>query len=397
MGAPGHTTSEVAADAESSASYLGLRAPPEGWNMYSHDDHGQFYRNPLTGETMWPSFPGAPTLPKAPEGWEVHPHAEHGQYYYNPVTNETVWTRPVGEEVAPDLSEVLAFVFADADSNGDGKISTTELMRVLKRRAKGTTLGGNAHEGHHVQRGIFALKKLLMDQADNGEIGLEEWSSGLHAAIASDPKGAVAQWVLKELQEAADGANREEETRAATHIPTQFIEHHGGTAERDAAASREGEDVVAYTTWKAEFMEHSDEKGKVHAGASDEEIEEEAAVGTAASERGDADEECWYYETHGPFSLINLMHWRDSHELANNQPIRRGEGGASIELLEVLFDAGLDGDAWWYYDDSNDDLQHGPYTSGDIVKWLKAGHFEEHDLIHRGREGEPVEAGSIIE
>ena len=91
------------------------------------------------------------------------------------------------------------------------------------------------------------------------------------------------------------------------------------------------------------------------------------------------------------------MHWRDSHELANDQPIRRGEGGASIELLEVLFDAGLDDDAWWYYDDFNDDLQHGPYTSGDIVKWVKAGHFEEHYLIHRGREGEPVEAGSIIE
>ena len=74
--------------------------PPEGWNVYPHDDHGQFYENPLTGETMWPSFPGAPTLPRAPKGWEVHPHAEHGQYYHNPVTKQTLWTRPGGEAVA---------------------------------------------------------------------------------------------------------------------------------------------------------------------------------------------------------------------------------------------------------------------------------------------------------
>ena len=49
---------------------------------------------------MWPSFPGAPTLPRAPEGWEVHPHAEHGQYYHNPATKQTLWTRPGGEAVA---------------------------------------------------------------------------------------------------------------------------------------------------------------------------------------------------------------------------------------------------------------------------------------------------------
>ena len=100
---------------------------------------------------------------------------------------------------------------------------------------------------------------------------------------------------------------------------------------------------------------------------------------------------------HGPFSLDDLMAWRNSKDLVNEQLIHRGVGGAPVELLEALFDAGLDDDAWWYDDDSEVDLQHGPYTSGDIVKWLKAGHFEEHYLIHRGREGEPVEAGSIIE
>ena len=77
-------------------------------------------------------------------------------------------------------------------------LSTLELMHLLKRRATGTTLSGNSHA-------IFTLKKLLAQQADHGEIGVKEWSSGLHAAIVGDPNGAVAQWILKELQDEAAG------------------------------------------------------------------------------------------------------------------------------------------------------------------------------------------------
>ena len=89
-------------------------------------------------------------------------------------------------------------MFIDADNNGDGKISTIELMHVLKRRAKGTKLNGNSHA-------IFTLKKLLEDQADHGDIGVKEWSTGLHAAIVGDPNGAITQWILKELQDEAAG------------------------------------------------------------------------------------------------------------------------------------------------------------------------------------------------
>ena len=96
------------------------------------------------------------------------------------------------------LSEKFATIFADADSNGDGLISTIELMHVLKRRATGTSLDGNS-------LAIFALKKILAQQADHGEIRVGEWSSGLHAAIVGDPNGAVAQWILKELQDEAAG------------------------------------------------------------------------------------------------------------------------------------------------------------------------------------------------
>ena len=93
---------------------------------------------------------------------------------------------------------MFATIFADGDRDGDGQISTIELMHVLQRRAKGTTLDGNSHA-------IFTLQKLLAEQASHGDIGLKEWSSGLHAAIVGDPNGAVAQWVLKELQDKAAG------------------------------------------------------------------------------------------------------------------------------------------------------------------------------------------------
>jgi hypothetical protein len=120
---------------------------------------------------------------------------------------------------------------------------------------------------------------------------------------------------------------------------------------------------------------------------------------------GGTDEEGWYYEyaseespeMHGPFSLDDLMAWRNSKDLVNEQLIHRGVGGAPVELLEALFDEGLDDDAWWYDDDSEVDLQHGPYTIEQLGEWLKEGQFGEHELIRRGREGEPVAAGVMIE
>ena len=251
--------------------------------------------------------------------------------------------------------------------------------------------------------------------------------------------GGIEAWDAAETREGEDGV---------AYTKAEFMEQYGGLDEWDAVETRRGDAEIGNfvnsgvrdglrnndgeiaddegnpVAEELEFTDslslsdtdslslsdtvedepgtRTDERGEVNVGASKKEMK---VVGAAASQRGDVDEECWYYEyaddespeTHGPFSLIDLMHWRDSNDLENDQPIRSGEGGASIELLEALFDAGLDDDAWWYDGDSSDDLQHGPYTIEHIGEWLKAGHFEEHDLIHRGREGEPVEAGSIIE
>ena len=93
---------------------------------------------------------------------------------------------------------MFAFLFADGDSNHDGRLSTIEFMHLLQRRAKGTALDGNSHA-------IFTLQQLLEKQAAHGEIEVKEFTSGLHAAVVGDPNGAVAQWILKELQDEAAG------------------------------------------------------------------------------------------------------------------------------------------------------------------------------------------------
>lgn len=101
-------------------------------------------------------------------------------------------------------------IFTDADTNISGSLSTIQLMNMLKRRAKvgvfryllsvvsfslshtyasdsrhqqGTALDGNAQK-------IFALRTLLAAQAEHGDIGREEFATGLFKAISREPNGA---------------------------------------------------------------------------------------------------------------------------------------------------------------------------------------------------------------
>ena len=71
-----------------------------------------------------------------------------------------------------------------------------ELMHLLSARAKGTALDGNAVA-------MFGLQRTLEDEADHGEIVASTFESGLCKAMAAHPNGAVAQWILTELQEEA--------------------------------------------------------------------------------------------------------------------------------------------------------------------------------------------------
>ena len=70
---------------------------PRGWiAKYSASSNATDDTNTHTGKkTRKP-----PTLPAPPAGWTVHAHAEHGQYYHNASTNETRWTHPHDDEAA---------------------------------------------------------------------------------------------------------------------------------------------------------------------------------------------------------------------------------------------------------------------------------------------------------
>ena len=61
--------------------------------------------------------------------------------------------------VPPYLRVLFNEIYAHADTDGDGKLSTIELMRMLHRRAKGTPLHGDAHA-------IFSLKVCSTDCGD---------------------------------------------------------------------------------------------------------------------------------------------------------------------------------------------------------------------------------------
>ena len=95
------------------------------------------------------------------------------------------------------LERILEEIFVIADRSSTGTLSTLELMTMLKSRAKGTALDGDAHA-------IFSLKTLLSEQAEHGSIGREEFRTGIIKALRREPNGAPAQWILNELQDAAE-------------------------------------------------------------------------------------------------------------------------------------------------------------------------------------------------
>ena len=114
-------------------------------------------------------------------------------------------------------------------------------------------------------------------------------------------------------------------------------------------------------------------------------------------------ETCWFYEDEtrqGPFTLPQLKEWRDEGHFGNDIEVWRGEDAedAVVELLEALLAAGLGDDAEWWYDDDDDcDERHGPFAPAQLKTWRDDGHFDDTMLVRRGREGEPVELGTIIE
>ena len=119
-----------------------------------------------------------------------------------------------GRDATPAyLDHILEEIFNIADRSATGSLTTLELMTMLKKRAKGTALDGDAHA-------IFTLKTLLAEQAEHGGIGRAEFRSGMVKALRKEPNGAPAQWILNELQDAAEQWARRGDGSWARTLPS---------------------------------------------------------------------------------------------------------------------------------------------------------------------------------
>ena len=99
-------------------------------------------------------------------------------------------------EVVPQyLSDVSRRIFRKADIDHDGTLSTMEILKFLRKRAK-------IHD-----TGIaFKFKETLHAQAEHShEITEVEFERGLVVAMREDAQGPIAQWILRELQDLAAG------------------------------------------------------------------------------------------------------------------------------------------------------------------------------------------------
>jgi hypothetical protein len=99
------------------------------------------------------------------------------------------------EDVPQYLSDVSRRIFRKADIDHDGTLSTMEILKFLRKRAK-------IHD-----TGIaFKFKETLHAQAEHShEITEVEFERGLVVAMREDAQGPIAQWILRELQDLAAG------------------------------------------------------------------------------------------------------------------------------------------------------------------------------------------------
>ena len=94
------------------------------------------------------------------------------------------------------VKDLFHEIFNATDVNGDGTLSRMELMNMLKKRAKGTPLGGNPGE-------MFDLIGRLAEYGNDGEIAASGFVVGMRAELAKDQSGAIGLWIQKELKDLA--------------------------------------------------------------------------------------------------------------------------------------------------------------------------------------------------
>ena len=139
-----------------------------------------------------------------------------------------------------------------------------------------------------------------------------------------------------------------------------------------------------------------------------------AAEGTISDSTGKDDN--WFYTDgddeavlHGPHTVVELRDWFDGGHFHRTQPVRHGRTGDLVELSSVLHVApaaaaaegtvpdstGKDDD-WFYTNEDDEALLHGPYSVAVLQEWATNGHFPLTDLVRKGRTGTPVELSSVL-
>jgi hypothetical protein len=94
---------------------------------------------------------------------------------------------------------------------------------------------------------------------------------------------------------------------------------------------------------------------------------------------------------HGPFSVGELRRWVAQGHFQLDYIVREGRRGETIPLAELFGDDVPSCEPpRWFYEGATDAEVHGPVTLSQLSNWLMEGHFEESDLVMQGRDGDPI-------
>lgn len=117
--------------------------------------------------------------------------------------------------VAPSLAAALYGLRGNSDADdrrarldlhiksmfgGATSLSVPQLLKLMRTRAKGTDLGTNMHTQ-------LTLVQASTTDDHGSQATPESFGAALHAAIKTNPDGAVAVWLLDELEEGEDSAS----------------------------------------------------------------------------------------------------------------------------------------------------------------------------------------------
>ena len=73
-----------------------------------------------------------------------------------------------------------------------------------------------------------------------------------------------------------------------------------------------------------------------------------------------------------------------------------GDDGA-VEMVDFQLENPLSDEKNWFYpDDDDDQIIHGPFTLEEFKGWMKDGYFAEDYIIRHGRVGEPVPLSDLL-